>query len=233
MNILFLKKKKNLRFLYQVHGYKFDPEGEYVRHWLPELARVPAEWIHHPWDAPPNLLRAAGVELGVNYPKPIVDIDSAREYLTKAVSMMWTSQPAFRASNENGTTEVVMDNLDNRTKDSWIPRVIIRENVPRTTSPSHDQRVPSIQNLKNNSSERKRSRCLEEERSSHKNLHTDDCEPETSKTDKDLCSTAESSSVKKHCSGENHFYAPPMSSSSNHKPSSGYEYPDLTQPRHG
>ncbi|KAF2299694.1 hypothetical protein GH714_002520 [Hevea brasiliensis] len=33
-------------------GYKFDPHGEYVRRWLPELARLPTEWIHHPWNAP-------------------------------------------------------------------------------------------------------------------------------------------------------------------------------------
>ena len=53
-----------------------------MRQWLPELARMPSEWIHHPWDAPPSVLRSAGVELGLNYPVPIVDIDLARERLT-------------------------------------------------------------------------------------------------------------------------------------------------------
>ena len=37
----------------------YDPEGEYVRHWLPELARVPTEWIHHPWDAPFTVLKSS------------------------------------------------------------------------------------------------------------------------------------------------------------------------------
>jgi deoxyribodipyrimidine photo-lyase len=59
-------------------GKKFDPEGNYVRRWVPELARVPAEFIHEPWKAPPPALASAGVELGRDYPRPIVDHDEAR-----------------------------------------------------------------------------------------------------------------------------------------------------------
>jgi deoxyribodipyrimidine photolyase len=66
---------------HQLEGYRFDPDGEYVRRWLPELSRLPNEWIHHPWDAPLSALRAAGVELGTNYPRPIVEIGVARERL--------------------------------------------------------------------------------------------------------------------------------------------------------
>ncbi|GFZ10056.1 cryptochrome 1 [Actinidia rufa] len=62
----------------QFEGYKFDPHGEYVRRWLPELARLPTEWIHHPWNAPESVLQAAGIELGSNYPRPIVEIDAAK-----------------------------------------------------------------------------------------------------------------------------------------------------------
>ncbi|KAJ6911251.1 hypothetical protein NC652_021778, partial [Populus alba x Populus x berolinensis] len=58
-----------------IQGSKFEPEGEYVRCWLPELTRMPAEWIHHTGDAPITALIVAVVELGVNYPKPIIDID--------------------------------------------------------------------------------------------------------------------------------------------------------------
>ncbi|CAI8585571.1 unnamed protein product [Vicia faba] len=43
----------------QFEGYKCDPNGEYVRRWLPELARLPTEWIHHPWNAPESVLQAA------------------------------------------------------------------------------------------------------------------------------------------------------------------------------
>jgi deoxyribodipyrimidine photo-lyase len=57
---------------------KFDPDGGYVRSFLPELAQLPARFIHRPWDAPPAVLRAAGVELGENYPQPIVRHETAR-----------------------------------------------------------------------------------------------------------------------------------------------------------
>ncbi len=59
-------------------GEKFDPAGDYVRRWCPELARVPAQWLHRPWEAPPEILRDAGVRLGVDYPEAIVDHTTAR-----------------------------------------------------------------------------------------------------------------------------------------------------------
>jgi deoxyribodipyrimidine photo-lyase len=61
-----------------LQGVKFDPEGAYVRRWLPELARVPADYIHRPWEAPGDVLARAGVMLGRDYPQPIVDHGEAR-----------------------------------------------------------------------------------------------------------------------------------------------------------
>ena len=65
-------------------GEKFDSEGSYVRRWVPELARLPAAWIHQPWAAPPTALAAAGVELGRSYPRPIVSLGISREVALEA-----------------------------------------------------------------------------------------------------------------------------------------------------
>ncbi len=62
-----------------LQGKKFDPTGDYVRTWVPELARLPADAIHAPWEAPAHVLAAAEVKLGGNYPKPIVDHATARD----------------------------------------------------------------------------------------------------------------------------------------------------------
>jgi len=59
-------------------GEKFDPKGGYVRRWLPELAAMPDKFIHRPWEAPAAVLARAGVSLGENYPRPVVDHAEAR-----------------------------------------------------------------------------------------------------------------------------------------------------------
>jgi deoxyribodipyrimidine photo-lyase len=60
-------------------GEKFDPEGNYVRRWIPELANLPTKFIHQPWTAPADILSQAGVQLGHTYPMPIVDHMAARK----------------------------------------------------------------------------------------------------------------------------------------------------------
>ena len=58
---------------------KFDPRGEYLRRWLPELAGLDDTAIHFPFEAGPLELAAAGVTLGETYPEPIVDHALARD----------------------------------------------------------------------------------------------------------------------------------------------------------
>jgi deoxyribodipyrimidine photo-lyase len=62
-----------------LQGEKFDPDGAYVRRWVPELSGLPDGLIHQPWSAAPLELASAGVELGNNYPRPIIDHKVGRE----------------------------------------------------------------------------------------------------------------------------------------------------------
>ena len=57
---------------------KFDPDGAYVRRFVPELAALSTAHLHAPWQAPPDVLAAAGIALGRTYPRPLVDLDEGR-----------------------------------------------------------------------------------------------------------------------------------------------------------
>ncbi len=62
-----------------LQGARFDPDGAYVRRWVPELASVPAKYIHEPGAMSPALQRELGVVIGRDYPAPVVDHALARE----------------------------------------------------------------------------------------------------------------------------------------------------------
>ncbi|WP_099239607.1 DASH family cryptochrome [Synechococcus sp. BDU 130192] len=55
----------------------YDPQGDYVRHWLPELATLPGEQIHQPWRLPVQALGDRQIILGQTYPKPMVDLQTS------------------------------------------------------------------------------------------------------------------------------------------------------------
>ncbi len=67
-------------------GERFDASGAYVRHWVPELAKLDDKWIHKPADAPADVLATAGVTLGKTYPEPMVDLKTSRQRALDAVS---------------------------------------------------------------------------------------------------------------------------------------------------
>ena len=66
-------------------GEKFDPNGVYVKHWIPELGKLPADWVHKPWEGPGSVLADAQVKLGKTYPRPIVDHRQARSRALEAL----------------------------------------------------------------------------------------------------------------------------------------------------
>jgi deoxyribodipyrimidine photo-lyase len=57
---------------------KFDPDGAYVRRWVPELRALPDRWLQRPWEAPTAALAESGIELGRTYPRPLIDHRKAR-----------------------------------------------------------------------------------------------------------------------------------------------------------
>ncbi len=63
---------------------KFDPNGNFIRHWLPELADVPDTYIHEPWTMPSQVQNAASCQIGEDYPAPVVDHQEARDWTLAA-----------------------------------------------------------------------------------------------------------------------------------------------------
>ena len=57
---------------------RFDPDGVYVRRWVPEIAALPDRLLAAPWEAPENVQKDAGCEIGIDYPKPLVDLRESR-----------------------------------------------------------------------------------------------------------------------------------------------------------
>jgi len=62
-----------------LQGRKFDPQGRYIKKWIPELKNIPAKQLHAPWEASSNELLNAGVEAGRHYPQPVVDHAACRK----------------------------------------------------------------------------------------------------------------------------------------------------------
>lgn len=81
-------------------GEKFDPQGEYIRRFVPELRELSIEWIHHPWDAPEEMLKSAGIKLGETYPRPLVNHAEARKEALAAFFEMQAGAGNSSCDNE-------------------------------------------------------------------------------------------------------------------------------------
>jgi deoxyribodipyrimidine photo-lyase len=69
-----------------LQGERFDPGGDYVRRYVPELRDLPAKYIQQPWKAPAGVLEASGVRLGDNYPEPVIGHRAGRERALAALA---------------------------------------------------------------------------------------------------------------------------------------------------
>jgi deoxyribodipyrimidine photo-lyase len=71
-----------------LQGEKFDPQGVYVRRWVPELSKLSNSYIHQPWNARPSDLIRAGVSLGDSYPQPIIEHGMGRSRALEAFAKL-------------------------------------------------------------------------------------------------------------------------------------------------
>ncbi len=68
----------------------YDPNGDYVKHWLPALAQLPAKKVHSPWALQPVEQKRFSVRLGVDYPNAIVDLQKSAEANQRRYEEAWT-----------------------------------------------------------------------------------------------------------------------------------------------
>ncbi len=69
-------------------GKKFDPQGEYIREFIPELKNLPLKYLYTPWECPKEILNSINLQIGKDYPKPIVDIKLSRQKALNAFSSL-------------------------------------------------------------------------------------------------------------------------------------------------
>jgi len=76
-----------------LQGRKFDPNGAYIRRYLPEISALPDEYLFSPWQAPEEVLIEAGIELGNTYPNAIVDFEETRKHAQQLFDALPANTP--------------------------------------------------------------------------------------------------------------------------------------------
>lgn len=74
----------------------YDPEGKYVKHWLPALEQLPAKKVHAPWKLQPVEQKRFDVRIGVDYPNPVVDLQKSVAVNEKRYEEAWQKKKARR-----------------------------------------------------------------------------------------------------------------------------------------
>ncbi len=93
-----------------------DPEGHFIRRWLPELRHVATDWIHEPWRMTPDLQLQYTCRLGEDYPLPVIEHESAARHAREQLHMAYKGEEAKSASRE------VMQKHGSRKKRAPVPR---------------------------------------------------------------------------------------------------------------
>nr|XP_016448125.1 PREDICTED: (6-4)DNA photolyase-like [Nicotiana tabacum] len=125
-------------FFYQYHriysptsfGKKYDPAGNYIRHFLPVLKDMPKEYIYEPWTAPLSVQRKARCIIGLDYPKPVVSHDSASKEcrmrlgeayeLNKKLNGLVSEEHLNKLRRKNDDESTILDSISRRKKQKLI-----------------------------------------------------------------------------------------------------------------
>ncbi|KAL6604550.1 hypothetical protein ACP70R_042977 [Stipagrostis hirtigluma subsp. patula] len=96
-------------FFYQYHriyspitfGKKYDPNGNYIRHFIPVLKDMPKEYIYEPWTAPLSIQKKANCIIGEDYPKPVIDHETASKECRKKMGEAYASSNSIKRTSSN------------------------------------------------------------------------------------------------------------------------------------